>query len=102
MEHCTSPLWHYCNVRSPVYFMTSSQLCKAALFMKDTENVKIYCKTEEPNSIQPRAYDIIDSLWFIASQNTLIVTVVCHQKQKSYDCKPPNRYNQTKHVLYHK
>ena len=60
-EHCTFPLWHYCDVRSPVYYMTSSKLCKVALFMKDTEKGKNYCKNEvEPNSILPRAYHIID------------------------------------------
>ena len=26
-EHCTPPEWHYCDVRSPVYFMISSKLC---------------------------------------------------------------------------
>ena len=43
--------------------MTSSKLCPVMLFMKDTENVKNYCKAEaEPNSILPRAYNIIDGL----------------------------------------
>ena len=46
LEHCTSPLWHYCDGRSPVYSMSSSELCTVVLFMKDTENVKNYCKTE--------------------------------------------------------
>ena len=42
-----------------------------------------YCMTEVVlNSILPRAYHIIDGLWFIASENTLIFTVVCPQKQK--------------------
>ena len=82
-EHCTSPLQHYCDVKSPVYSMMSSKLCTVALFMKDTENVKNYCKTEvEPNSILPRASHIIDGLWFIASQNALAFNVVCPQKQK--------------------
>ena len=50
--------------------------------MKDTKNVKNYCKTEvEPNSISSRAYHFIDSLWFIASQNTLAFTIVCPQEQ---------------------
>ena len=63
--------------------MISSKLCTVALFMKDTENVKNYCKTEvKPNYILPKAYQIIDGLWFIASQNTLTFTVVCPQKQK--------------------
>ena len=62
-EHCTSPLWHYCSVRGPVYSMASSKLCTVALFMKDAKNVKNYCKTDvEPNSILPRAYHIIDGL----------------------------------------
>ena len=39
-EHCTSPLWHYCDVRNPVYSMISSKLCTVALFLKDAENVK--------------------------------------------------------------
>ena len=63
--------------------MTSTILCTVALFMKDTENIKNYCKAEvEPNSILPRAYHVIDGLWFTATQNTLTLTVVWHQKQK--------------------
>ena len=34
-EQCTSPLWHYCDVRSPVYSMTFNKLFTVALFMKD-------------------------------------------------------------------
>ena len=45
-EHCTFPLQHYCDVKSPEYSMTSSKLCTVALFLKDTEKVKNYCKTE--------------------------------------------------------
>ena len=72
-EHCTSPLWHYWDDRCPVYSMTSSKLCTVALFMKDTENVKNYCKTEvEPDSISPKAYHVIGGLWFIATKNTHI------------------------------
>ena len=64
-EHCAFPLWHYCDVRSPVYSMTSSK----------------YCKTKvEPNSLT-RIYNIMDGLWFIATQNTLRFTVLCPQKQ---------------------
>ena len=62
-EHCTTPLQHYCDVRNLVYSMTSSKLCTFVLFMKATENVKKYCKTEvEPNSILPRSYNVIDEL----------------------------------------
>ena len=50
--------------------------------MNDAENVKNYCKNDvEPNSILPKTYLIIDDL-FIASQNILLFTVVCPQKQK--------------------
>ena len=58
--------------------------------MKDTENVKNYCKTEvEVNSILPRGYCIIDGLWFIAFQNILTFTVVCPKNRKrDYDCNP--------------
>ena len=63
--------------------MTSSKLCTVALFMKDTENVKNYCKNEvQQNSILPRTYHIIDGLWFIATQNTLAFTAVCPREQK--------------------
>ena len=63
--------------------MISSKLCTVAQFMKDTENVKKYCKTEiEPISILPRAYHVIDGLWFIANQNTLTLPVICPQKQR--------------------
>ena len=93
-EHHTSLLRHYCDVRSPVYSMTSSKIFTVALFMKDTENVKIYCKTKvEPNSILPRAYYVIDSLWLISTQNTLTFTVVCPQKQRDSDCSPTSRYS---------
>ena len=62
--------------------MMSSKLCRVALFMKDTENVKNYCKNEiEPKSILPKVYHIIDCLSFIATLNTLTFTAVCPQKQ---------------------
>ena len=82
-EHCTSPLQHCCDVRSPVYSTTSSNLCTVALLMKDTKNVKNHCKTEvELNSILHKTYGIIDGLRFIASHNTpLAFTVVCPQKK---------------------
>ena len=101
-EHCKFPLLHYCDVRSPAYSITSSILSTVALFMKDTENVKNYCKTKvEPNSILPRAHHVIDGLWFIANQDILTFTVVYPQKQKeTLDCKPTFRYNHTKCVLY--
>ena len=61
-KHCVFPLWHYCDVRSPVYSMTSSKLCTVILFMKDTKNVKGYCKTEvELLSILPGTYHLIDA-----------------------------------------
>ena len=79
----TFPLHHDCDIRGPVYSMTSSKWCTVALFMKDAENVKNYYKTEvEQNSILPRAYHVIDGLWFIATQNTLTFTAVFPQKQK--------------------
>ena len=63
--------------------MTSRKLCTVALFMKDTDKVKNFCKTEvEPKSALPKAYHLIDCLWFIASQNTLAFTIVCPQRQK--------------------
>ena len=101
LEHRTSPLWYYCDVLSQVYSMTSSKLCTVTLFVKDTENVKSYCKAEvEPNSILPRAYHIIDGLWFLDFQNNLTFTVVCPSETNGdSDCKATFRYNQTKHVL---
>ena len=70
--------------------MTSSKLCTVALFMKDTGDEKNYCKTKvEPNSILSRRYHIINVLWFIVTQNTLTVTVVCPQKQKETHVNPP-------------
>ena len=57
LEHCASPSVQNCDVRSPVYSMTTR------LFMNDTENVKNYCKTDvEPNSVLPRAQFAIDGL----------------------------------------
>ena len=98
-EPCTPLLQDYCDARSSVYSMTSSKSCTVTMFMKDTENVMNYCKTEvEPNSILPRAYHVIDGLWFIATHNTLTFNVVCPQKQKDSDCKPINRYHQAEHV----
>ena len=36
----------------------------------------------ESNIILPRAYHVIDRLWFIATQSTITFTLVCPQKQK--------------------
>ena len=63
--------------------MTLSKLCTIVLFMKNTGSVENYCKTEvETTAVLPRAYYVIDGLWFIATQNTLAFTVVCPQKPK--------------------
>ena len=51
--------------------------------MKDTENVKNYCKNGvEPNSILPREYHIIDGLWLITTQNALTLTVVSLRNER--------------------
>ena len=43
--------------------MTYSKLCMVALFMRDTENVKNFCKTKvDANCILPRGYHIFDGL----------------------------------------
>ena len=87
-EHCTSSLWHYCDVTTPVYSMISSKLCTLALFIKDRENVQNYCKTKlEPNSILPKVYHVTDGLWFRATLNTVTFTVVFPQKKGDSDCK---------------
>ena len=62
-EHCTSPLRHYCDVRSPLYPMALSKLCVIALFMKDEERIAKNCNSIiEPNSVLPIASHIIDGL----------------------------------------
>ena len=64
--------------------------------MKGTKNVKNYCKTEvAPNSTMPRAYHIIDGLWFIATQNTHIHYNLPSETKGGSDCKPTFRYKQT-------
>ena len=89
-EHSTSPLQHYCDIRSPVYSVTSNKLCTDALFTKDAENVKYDCRAEvEPNSILPRAYHVINALWFIATSEHphTLCSLASETKGKS-DCKP--------------
>ena len=90
-EHCTSPLRHYCDVRSPVYPMALSKLSVIALFMKDEERI---AKNSiiEPNSVLPTASHIIDGLWFVAAQQVVTFTVVCPGKKKekeTVDIDPP-------------
>ena len=81
--------------------MISSMLCTVALFIKDRENVKDYCKTEvEANSILLRTYCVIDGLWFTATHNTHIHCSLHSETKGDSDCKPTFKYNQTKHVLY--
>ena len=83
--------------------MTSNKLCTVVLFMKDTDNVKNYCKAEvELNSILHRAYHIIDGyVVYSYPEHSYMFTIVCSQKQKgTLLVNPTNRYNQVKHVLY--
>ena len=90
-EHCTSPLRHYCDVRSPVYPMALSKLCVIALFLKDKERIAKNCNSIiEPNSVLPTASHIIDGLWFVAAQQVVTFTVVCPGKKKeTVDIDPP-------------
>ena len=66
-------------------------LCTVALFMKETESVKNYCRVKvEPNSILPKAQHITHGLWFISIQSTLVLMVVCPQKKmESLIINPP-------------
>ena len=70
--------------------------------MKDTENIRNYCKTElEPNSILPRANYIIEGfVVYSYSEHSHIHCNLPSETKEDFDCKPTNGYNQTKHTLY--
>ena len=72
LESCTSPLHHYCDIKSPVYPINLSKLCTVVLFLKNKDHVQVYCQTTiKPNFLLPVALYIIWGLWFIASQKEL-------------------------------
>ena len=59
-EHCTSPLRHYCDVRSPVYPIAFSKLYVIVLFMEDEERIAKNCNSIiEPNSVLPTLQPLI-------------------------------------------
>ena len=81
--------------------MTFSKLCTVSLFMKDTENVKNYCKTEsEPNSISIEHIMSLMGCGLYYSEYSQIHCSLPSQTKENSNCKPTLRYNQTKHVLY--
>ena len=80
LESCTSPLHHYCDIRSPVYPINLSKLCIAA-----------YCQTTvKPNFLLPMALHIIQGLWVIASQKDLRFSVTYPEDKRSiFISRPP-------------
>ena len=68
LVHCSTPLLEYCNAKSSIFSLNLSKLCVVAIFMKNEENVKAYCKTEViPNSPLPKATYVFDGIWIIAT-----------------------------------
>ena len=69
-DHCSSPLFHYCGVQSPLHSITSNTLCIVVLFLKDEERIKKSCQNiVTPNSILHQASQIIDGLWYMVTRN---------------------------------
>ena len=91
LESCTSPLHHYCDIRSPVYPINLSKLCIVALFLKNKDNVKAYCQTTvKHNFLLPMALHIIQGLWIIASHKELRLSVSCPEDKRSiFISRPP-------------
>ena len=70
--------------------MKCQSLDQVALFMKNTENIGKYCKTEvTPNSILPRATYILDGIWVVATQTELTFSIVCSNYTEVIKIKPP-------------
>ena len=82
-EHCSSPLRHYCDIRSPIYSIVPSKLCIIALFLKDKEKMmKNHDLVVRHNWTLPKASHIVYGLWFVATQQILTCTVVCLTKEE--------------------
>ena len=90
-EHCSSPLHHYCDIKSPIYSIVASKLCIIAIFMKDEEKIRESCHTiVEPNSVLPQASHIVDGFWFVATKKHITFAVVCPEEEKiSLQVDPP-------------
>ena len=89
LAHCSTPLLGYCSMCSSVFPVNLSRLCVIALFMKNKENVKIYCKAEViPNSLLPKATCVLDGIWIVTTQRDLLFSIVCPNYTKVVLTKP--------------
>ena len=85
LESCTSPLHHYCDIRSPVYPINLGKLCIVALFLKNKDNVKAYCQTTvKPNFLLPMAFHINTGIMGYCIQKELRFSVTCPEDKRNH------------------
>ncbi|XP_053391179.1 uncharacterized protein LOC123528937 [Mercenaria mercenaria] len=84
LESCKSSFTQFCQVRSPFYQASMSELCVTALFLRNpakvTQNCNIIIK---PNTKLPYAENIDNGLWAVTTLIDLRFVIVCQSDTKS-------------------
>ena len=78
LVRCGNPAASFCELRSPVYKLGSSQLCITSLFRRSNAAIQRNCKTKvQLNAMLPQAVYIPDGNWLIVANKPLSFTVMC-------------------------
>ena len=82
-DACNNRYMPFCNPKSPIYQINLSKSCIIALFLKNGENVRKYCKsTVYFDSQLPVAEYIHSGVWVVATYETMKFTIVCQDQSE--------------------
>jgi len=64
---CTLASGHFCSLTSPLYHSSTTDICLAALFMKDHERIVHNCRLSLTSVSPSTAHYLDNGLWAIAA-----------------------------------
>ena len=82
-DACNNRYMLFCNPKCPICQINLTKSCIIALFLKNTENVRKYCKsTVYFDSQLPVAEYIHSIVWVVATYETMKFTIVCQDQSE--------------------
>ena len=86
---CTLASGHFCSLRSALYHMYYSNLCLAALFLKNDKLISENCEMSISNVTSPEAIYLDEGNWAIATMKPDQMEITCTEQKHVVSLNPP-------------
>ena len=89
---CRQSGLNFCPITSAVYEPSQHEYCVFALYRKNVNEIRKFCKTSVSNMLKlPLAKYFSAGKWLVVTDIESVLTVMCNNKTKNYDLKivPP-------------